>query len=200
MEVVDAYKQHGVLYVTQFEWGAVIWRPLSWDEVGLYEKLFQLAPSAKADLEESIFKDCVVEHPLPEDDFENWQAGIVTTVSNQVLKISSANNPEEFVQRLDIVRQQVKNNVLFQVFARIMRTFPAYSMEDLVSLPLETLFERLAMVEMITGEEMKFQIEKPPPSQLAGDAIDFEADNRSFSDVDLAPPAGDWNLTRRRDG
>ncbi len=199
MEVVDAYKQHGILYVTQFEWGAVIWRPLSWDEVGLYEKLFQLAPSAKADLEESIFRDCVVEHPLPEEDFENWQAGIVTTLSQQVLKISSANNPEEFVRRLDLVRQQVGSNILFQVFARIMRTFP-YTMEDLVSMPMETLFERLAMVEMITGDEMKFQIEKPSPSQVTDGMVDFEAANREINEVDFAPPVGDWNLTRRRGG
>ena len=199
MEVVDAYKQHGILYVTQFEWGAVIWRPLSLDEVGLYEKLFQLAPSAKADLEESIFRDCVVEHPLPEEDFENWQAGIVTTLSQQVLKISSANNPEEFVRRLDLVRQQVGSNILFQVFARIMRTFP-YTMEDLVSMPMETLFERLAMVEMITGDEMKFQIEKPSPSQVTDGMVDFEAANREINEVDFAPPVGDWNLTRRRGG
>ena len=198
MEVVDAYKRYKALFVTQFEWGAFIWRPLSWDEVGLYEKLFQLAPSAKADIEETIFKDCVVEHPLPEEDFESWQAGIVTTISNQVLKISSANTPEEFVQRLDLVRQQVGSNVLFQLFARIMRTFP-YTMEDLISMPIETLFERLAMVEMITGDEMKFQIEKPSPSQAAG-GIDFEAANKEISEVDFAPPAGDWNLSRKRGG
>jgi hypothetical protein len=46
---------------------------------------------------------------------------------------------------------------------------------------------------------MKFQIEKPSPSQVAG-GIDFEAANREISEVDFAPPVGDWNLTRRRGG
>lgn len=196
MEVVDAYKKSGVLYVTQFAWGAVIWRPLSWSEVGLYEKLFVMAPSAKAELEEKIFHDCVTEHPLPQEDFDSWQAGIVTTVANQILRVSASTRPEEFLQRLESIRQVVSNDVLYQIFARIMRVFP-YKMEELLAMPLETLFERLAMVEVITGDKMQIQIEKPTPSQLAG-PIDFEAENKKFREVDFAPPVGDWNIHRRR--
>ena len=196
MEVVEAYKKFGVLYVSQFEWGAVIWRPLSWNEVGLYEKLFIMAPGAKAELEETIFKDCVTEHPLPEEDFDNWRAGIVTTVANQILKISSATRPEDFLDRLDATRELVSNNVLYQIFARIMRVFP-YKMEELLAMPLETLLERLAMAEAITGDKMQIQIERPTPSQIQG-TIDFEAENRKLSEVDFSPPVGDFNLHRRR--
>lgn len=199
MEVVDAYKKYGTLYVTQYEWGVFIWRPLSWDEVGMYEKLFIIAPNAKGELEEKIFHDCVVEHPMPVDDFENWQAGIVTTIANQIITISSANSPEEFVSRLDTVRNEVNSNVLFQIFARIMRVFPSYTMEDLTALPMESLFEKLAMAEAITGEQMQFQLGKPTPSQMAKSAgIDFAAENRKLAEVETAPPEGDWNLNRRR--
>lgn len=196
MEVVDAYKKYGVLYVSQFEFGAIIWRPLSWNEVGLYEKLFLVAPGAKADLEEQIFNDCVTEHPLPQEDFEHWRAGIVTTVANQIVKVSAATRPEEFLSRLEATRQEVSNNALYQIFATIMRVFP-YKMEDLLAMPLETLLERLAMVEIITGEQIQIQIEQPSPAQLRG-GVDTKVENRRFSDVDHAPPEGDWNLDRMR--
>ena len=195
MEVVDAYKKFGVLYVTQFEWGAVIWRPLSWSEVDLYEKLFMAAPGAKAELEEQIFRDCVVEHPLPEEDFDNWQAGIITTVANQIVKVSSATHPEEFIGRLNRVREEVAGNVLYQIYASIMKVFP-YKMEELIAMPLETLLERLAMAEVILGDKLPIQIEKAPPSPIG--PIDFEAENRKLRELESSPPAGDWNLNRRR--
>lgn len=196
MEVVDAYKKYGVLYVSQFEFGAVIWRPLSWNEVGLYEKLFLVAPGAKADLEEQIFNDCVTEHPLPQEDFDHWQAGIVTTVANQIVKVSAATKPEEFLSRLEMIRQEVSSNALYQIFATIMRVFP-YKMEDLLAMPLETLLERLAMVEIITGEQVQIQVEEPSPTRRRG-AVDTEAANRELRNVDHAPPEGDWNLDRMR--
>lgn len=196
MEVVDAYKKHKALYVTQFDWGIFIWRPLTWDEVGLYEKLFQLAPNAKSDLEDKIFKDCVVEHPLPVDDFDDWQAGIVTTLANQILKVSATTHPAEFLSRLEGIRTVVNENVLYKIYAMLMRVFP-YKLHELIELPLDSILELIAMMEGITGEPLKIEIEKEAP-QIG--PIDFEAENIKFREVDSRPPEGDWNIHRRRDG
>ena len=193
-DLIHAYRETKVLYVSQFEtWGVFVWRPLGWDEVGMYEKLFATVPGAKADLEEQIFKDCVVEHSMPKEDFDEWQAGIVTTVANQILKISSA-TPAEFVERLDNVRTLVGANLFSQIYAYIMRVFP-YKFEELEGLPLEILMERLALAEGITGEPMPIRIEKAP-RKPHGTSIDFEAENRKLQDVDFAPPVGDFNLDR----
>lgn len=193
--LIHAYREAKVLYVSQFEtWGVFIWRPLGMDEVGMYEKLFATIPGAKADLEDQIFKDCVVEHTMPKEDFDEWQAGIVTTVANQILKISTA-VPVEFVERLDKVRDLVGANLFYQIFAYIMRVFPSYSFEDLESMPLEIIMERLALAETITNEPMPIVIEKAPRIPH-GAPIDFEAENRKLHEVDFAPPAGDFNLDR----
>ena len=196
MEVVDAYKRYKALFVTQFEWGVFIWRPLTWDEVGLYEKLFLLAPHAKSDLEDKIFNECVVEHPLPVDDFDSWQAGIVTTVANQILKTSAATNPIEFLSRLEGIREVVNANVLYKIYAMLMRVFP-YKLHELIELPLESILELIAMMEGITGEPLKIEIEQEAPEI---GPVDFDAENIKLREVDSKRPEGDWNIHSQRCG
>ena len=192
--LIRAYKEAKILYISQFEnWGIFIWRPLGWDEVVMYEKLAEAAPGAIADLEDQIFKDCVVEHSMPEGDFDDWQAGIVTTIAKQIMEVSAC-SPAEFVSRLDDVRTLVSGDVFYQIYAYIMRVF-SYKFEELESMPIEILMERLALAESITGEQMPLKIEKVPRQTHRG-PIDFEAENKKLHDVDFAPPAGDFNLDR----
>lgn len=195
MDVVKAFKEHRILYISQFEWGAFIWRPLTWDEASLYARLFEMAPRAKAELEEEIFNLCVVEHPLPPEDFWDWQAGTVTTVANQIVYFSRPLGPTDFLQRLEAVREVAQQNAFNAMYAHIIRAFPSYKIEDLQALPLELLLERLAMAEMVL--EMPLQLQIKDQEKTPG-VIDFDAENRQMSEVDSTPPAGDWNLHRRR--
>ena len=195
MDVVKAFKEHRVLYVSQFEWGAFIWRPLTWDEASLYTQLFRMAPQAKAELEEEIFELCVIEHPLPPEDFWNWQAGIVTTVANQIIYFSRPVGPEDFLERLDAVRDVARQNAFNAMYAHIMRAFPSYKIEDLQVLPLEVLLERLAIAEIVLQEPLPLHIKDQPKKP---GVVDFETENRRMFEVDANPPAGDWNLHRRR--
>lgn len=197
MDVVKAFKEHRVLYISQFEWGAFIWRPLTWDEASLYARLFEMAPKMKADLEEEIFHLCVIEHPMPEEDFWEWQAGIVTTVANQIIYVSRPQGPNDFVERLEVIRTMVQQNAFNAMYAHIMRAFPSYKIEDLQVLPLEVILERLAMAEMVLETPLPLQIKDDQTSRPPG-AIDFEAENKKLREVDSKPPAGDWNLHRRR--
>lgn len=193
-DLVDAYRESTLLYVSQFEdWGVFIWKPLGWDAVVMYEKLAEAAPGAIPELEDQIFKDCVVNHSMPEEDFDEWQAGIVTTIAKQIMEVSSC-DPADFVSRLDDVRGLVGGDILYQIYAFIMRVFP-YKFEELAIMPIEILMERLALAEVITGEPMPIKVEKAP-RPVHGAPIDFEAENKKFHDVDFAPPAGDFNLDR----
>ena len=195
--LITAYKEHGVLYVTQFEWGGFIWRPLGYDEAELYKGLFKTVPRAKADLEEDIFKECVVDHPLPEDDFDNWQAGIVTTIAQQILYVSTVNSRQEFLQRLVNTRVAVSEDLFLQIYARIISVFPAYTFEQLSKMPVDNMLEKLALVEIMTGDEIQFPEEQKPNIP---NFIDFAGENQRLVDSELAKPEGDWNLDRRRRG
>ncbi len=195
--VITAYKEYGVLYVSQFEFGGFIWRALSHNEAELYVGLFKTLPQAKADLEEEIFKDCVVDHPLPEEDFDEWQAGIVTTVAQQILYISSIRKSEEFLQRLDAVRETVAGDIWNQIHARIMSLFPGYTIEQLRNMSIDSIMEKLVLVELVTGERIDLQPTQEQPAHAPG-MINFSADNKKLHEVNMAPPQGDFNLDRLR--
>lgn len=195
--VIAAYKKHGILYVTRFEWGGFIWRPLGYEEAVLYEGLFQTLPRAKAELEDEIFNECVIDHPLPKGTFDDWQAGIVTTIAQLILFFSTIRSPKELLQRLEAARDDLKNDLFSQLFMKVVTAFPGYTVEQLRSLPLESFLEKVAMVEALTGEELKLQEEqKPRIPHFHG--IDFAAENQKLEKFETAPPEGDWNLDRRR--
>lgn len=196
--VIAAFKKHRIIYVTRFEWGGFIWRPLGHDEAVLYSGLFQTVPRAKAELEDEIFKDCVIDHPLPNEDFDNWQAGIVTTIAQTILFFSTVKNPKELLQRLQAARNDLQEDLFQQLYMQVMMTFPVYTMEQLKAMPVELFLEKVAMVEKLTGEELKLQDEVQKPKIPYFHNIDFAAENKKLERFDLAPPEGDWNLDRRR--
>lgn len=195
--VITAYKEHGVLYVSQFEFGGFIWRPLSCSEAELYVGLFKTAPQAKADLEEEIFRDCVVDHPLPEEDYDQWNAGIVTTVAQQILHMSSIRKSEEFLQRLSVTRELVTGDIWNQIYARIISLFPGYTIEQLKNMSIDSILEKLVLIELVTGEKVDLKPVQEKPSGVPG-MINFSAENKALDDVNMAPPKGDWNLDRMR--
>lgn len=195
--VINAYREFGILYVSQFEFGGFIWRALSQSEAELYVGLFKTVPQAKADLEEEIFKDCVVDHPLPEEDYDQWNAGIVTTVAQQILYFSSIRKSEEFLQRLDAVRESVAGDIWNQIHARIMSLFPAYTLEQLRNMSIDSIMEKLVLIELVTGEKVDLKPAQEVPTHSPG-MINFSAENKSLHDVDMARPEGDWNLDRLR--
>lgn len=195
--VVAAYKEHGVLYVSQFDWGGIIWRPLSVAEAELYVGLFKTVPAAKADLEDEIFRDCVVDHPLPEEEIDEWKAGIVTTVAQQILYFSAIREPKEFLQRLETVRNLVTGDIYAQMYARIMSLFPGYTIEQLRNMSLDSMFEKLVLVELVTGEKLDLTPQEQVPQHTPG-MINFSAENKKLHEIDMAPPEGDYNLNRMR--
>lgn len=196
--VLAAYKKYGVLYVTKFDWGGFIWRPLGYDEAVLYKGLFQMAPRAKAELEDQIFNECVIDHPLPNEDFDNWQAGIVTTIAQSILYFSTVNNPKELLQRLQAARNELDEDLLQQLYMQVMITFPGYTLEELKRMSVEVFLEKVAMVERLTGDELKLQEEEQRPNIPYFHNIDFAAENERLQRFETAPPEGDWNLNRRR--
>jgi hypothetical protein len=196
--VIAAYKEHGILYVTRFEWGGFIWRPLGYEEAVLYDGLFKTVPKAKAELEDEIFKECVIDHPLPNEDFDNWKAGIVTTIAQTILFFSTVKTPKELLQRLQAARNELQNDLFSQLFMKIVAAFPGYTVEHLRSLPVESFLEKVAMLETLTGEQLKLEPEQQKPKIPYFHNIDFTAENKQFEDVNMAPPEGDWNLDRRR--
>jgi len=196
--VIVAYKEHGILYVTRFEWGGFIWRPLGYEEAVLYEGLFSTVPRAKAELEDEIFKECVIDHPLPDEEFDNWKAGIVSTIAQLILFFSTVKNPKELLQRLQAAREDLQNDLFSQLFMKIVAAFPGYTVEHLKSLPVESFLEKVAMLEALTGEELKLEEEKQKPKIPYFHNIDFAAENKALEEFDMAPPEGDWNLDRRR--
>lgn len=195
--VIAAYKEHGVIYVSQFEWGGVLWRPLGHAEAELYSGLFQTVPKAKAELEEQIFHECVLDHPLPKEEFDKWKAGTVTTVAQTILFFSLIRTPNEFLQRLEAARNNINEDVFLQMFTRIIQVFPVYTIEQLRNMPIDCIMDRLAIAEVITGDEIKITQEQQHGS-MASEFVDFAAENEKLRKADVETPAGDWNLHNRR--
>ena len=195
--VITAYKEHGILYVSQFDFGGFIWRALSHTEAELYVGLFKTLPQAKADLEDEIFRDCIVDHPLPTEEYDEWQAGIVTTVAQQILYVSSIRTTEDFLQRLDAVRELVTGDIWNQIHGRIMSLFPGYTLEQLKNMSIDSIMEKLVLVELVTGERLDFSPTQEQPARSPG-MINFSAENKKLHEVNMAPPQGDFNLDRLR--
>jgi len=195
--VIAAFKEHGIIYVSQFEWGGILWRPLGHAEAELYSGLFQTVPQAKAELEEQIFKECVLDHPLPKEEFDKWKAGIVTTIAQTILYFSTIRTPKEFLQRLKTAREEVSGDIFLQVFTRIIQVFPIYTIEQLRNMPVDSVMQKLAIAEAITGEEIKLTPDQQ--SSRIPEFIDFAAENERLRKADVSTPEGDWNLHNRRD-
>jgi hypothetical protein len=96
------------------------------------------------------------------------------------------------------VREDIQNDLFSQLFIKIATTFPGYTVEELRRMPVESFLEKVAMLEVLSGEELKLQDEQQRPNIPYFHGIDFAAENQKLEEADMAPPEGDWNLNRRR--
>jgi len=165
VEIFEAREQHANLYSTDFEQGVVVWRPLNWEEYKRYRDLAYRYPHLILEIEDRIFKDCVLEDTTPGQ--EEGNAGIVTTVAREIIKLSGVIDPLESMMMLDAWRQTT-SLVEEQMILIACKAF-GYKPEELEKLEYQELLRRVAMAEAMLDTRIELKEAETPES----DDIDF---------------------------
>lgn len=131
----------------------VVFKPLSYKEWLAFKRIHSMNVLDESLLEEEIFSRSLVNKEVLLLAKELWPAGIITTISSLVMKLSGNDllleeDKDRFKLELNLARQRIKevNNTLSVL---ICRAFPAYTPEDIDNLSWDKRILRLAQAEEI---------------------------------------------------
>lgn len=142
--------------------------------ISLLKETFNLSSKEVFDI---LYEYCVPddEKPLSEDDMP---AGISETIG---LEIWNRSDPLRNIQeRLQEKRQRYNDNIIDTLITVVVTAFPAYKVEDLMSLPIDSLLELVVCAEKslaLKNENYK-EVEFFYPGEKRKAAIDFDAENK----------------------
>lgn len=178
----------------------IVYRLLTWQEYQSYTGAIDSGLTVSSDIEEEIFKKCVISD-IYTDCIDHLLVGDVLTVVNLILTQSGPQDIDEIDATLDKKREAVYslNN---QIISLICQAFPGYTPDAIEQMDWDTIMERLALAESILISQNILQ----DPIQISGkkkakhskQPLDFDSINRSLMKDDLGSPPGDWNLNRNR--
>ena len=180
----------------------IVYRLLTWQEYLSYTSAIDSGGTSSADIEEDIFKKCVIDDTYTEC-MEHLLAGDVLTVVNLILTQSGPQDVGEIDEKLNEKREAV-HSLNNQIISLICQAFPGYTPDTIEEMDWETIIERLALAESILISQNILQ----EPIQISGNKntkdnsnsqyLDFDKINRTLVQDDLGSPPGDWNLNRNR--
>ena len=180
----------------------IVYRLLTWQEYLSYTSAIDSGATSSADIEEDIFKKCVIDDSYTEC-MEHLLAGDVLTVVNLILTQSGPQNVDEIDEKLNEKREAV-HSLNNQIISIICQAFPGYTPDIIEKMDWETIIERLTLAESILiaqgilQEPIQISGNRNAKDNNSGKHLDFDKINRTLAQDDLGSPPGDWNLDRKR--
>lgn len=145
--------------------GAALFRLLPLDKYRLAHRISQKFPALTAEVEDEVWEECVIEHSF-ESSSENLDAGIVSTVSRIIFKLSCPSSMEEINRDIQEVRDNF-NDVRDKMVIKICEAFPSYIPDDVEKLDWATLIKRVVQAEQILGTEFQASVAGEEPKAAA---------------------------------
>jgi len=168
MDVAALKRKHRFIFCTEFAGRLIYWRPLTIREHDIYMKIIELELSYQGKLEDSIFREIVLD-PSVIDSMNQTPAGLVPSIVNTALAISGnlLRGEQDMVKMnsdLAEMRAAVGSNPYEQFFLLICKAFPTYTPSDLEHLEYQEMLRLLVMAEQMIGLEEPISL-KPVAKQ-----------------------------------
>ena len=193
MDIFSAKNLYGVIYSTVFpkEEITVYWHGLSWREFKHYKEL-AVNQFLVPDIEEEVFRNCVLDATIDYEDIDSLNAGIITTVFHSILSVSGPRSLSEIEIPLNFYRTSLQN-VEEQIPLLICSAFP-YKPEDIEELEWPTVLKRLAQAEIILSNTFPSVPVQFVQNQVVAPELNIEKDIKDMQKFNQAPPEG--NLSK----
>jgi len=149
MNFLQTRKQHGRVYATSLPGGLIVpWTLLPLGDYIKYTLDTKRGAFSLALMENEIFLKCVLDGSLKRQiDFLN--AGIVTTVANNIWQYSGPTGIDSFNEDLENARVEVfgqDHSILNELVQLVTMAFP-YTPEQVEAMPYDTFLTRVAQAE-----------------------------------------------------
>jgi len=167
--------QYGDVYLTVFPDGFIVpWKRLSIGEYLYYDEQTVRLLVPPACLEDEIFCKCVQDQQIIES-IPTLNAGIITTVVNNIWEYSGPNTPQNLKEDFDKARallQEGRSAIIHQCAYMIATGFN-YTLEQVYNMDYDTFLLRLAQAESkmltmgIISEPLSLNFEQQPEKKFA---------------------------------
>lgn len=173
--LVEKYKDiYGALYLTEVCGHSFVWREVTRKEV---RKLNFYFPD-HMEREEQLCRLCVLD-PVGFD-FESCEAGVVTTLANQILYESGYYPDGDKVPKLLQKYRAKANTYEGYVDAVITEAFPNITLEEIDTWTTEKIIKYLAMAEYKLVTFRGMDLKDVDDGDIQGDPADFPELRRGF--------------------
>lgn len=206
--------EHKDLYLFECEAGRVMFRLLPYNKYTHAKYIVQNYPTFRWSLEDDIWEECVIEHTF-DCSVDYIYAGVITVVTQLILKLSCSSRTDEANYTLDIARNQLQDAAQ-QAIIFVCEAFPSYLPEDVEKMRWNDILKRLAQAEIILNKSFEFKSETSQEiddsakifkeldehyenniDAVISQPVDFEADNSDFYMEEFSDPKGDFNINNR---
>jgi len=200
LSLSDYRQAYGPVFILEVPDGTIV--PcvlLSVGEYFHYAQAIQRNLIAPAVLENEIFCKCVKDEVFVEN-IDKQKAGTVSFVADLILRSSAPQNSEEFEYFLNLARYNV-DNIVHQAISLITQAFSAYTPDDIYSMDIYTLMDRLALAERkllelgVLKEPIGFFDERAEQKQRRKPKVDLSKLRREF---EVQEEPRDWNARSRQ--
>jgi len=183
--VFKLYTEHKHLYLYQAGEGSVLFRLLPFDKTKIVNRICKAYPSLTPTIEDNIWEECVLEHSFPSH-LEDMNAGIISTITRLIMRLSSPSSIKEIQADLDETRSNL-TDIRDQIVTKICEAFPAYTPEDVESMDWQTQIKRLAQAEKVLGTDFNLSSEgsKIPIPGMQTDGVQTKIGSDGVSYIDF---------------
>ena len=147
--------EHRDVFLFECAVGRVMFRLLPYQKYAIARHSIRNYPTLRWALEDDIWEECVIEHTF-DTGIDNIPAGVITTVTQLILKFSCSQNTQDANMVLDAARAGLQDAVQ-QAIIFVCEAFPSYLPEDLEKMSWNQILIRLAQAERILGKRFEFK-------------------------------------------
>jgi len=171
-------RQYKRLFLIKIKDYDIVFRLLTWGDMKIIRSFLFHSIELQNSVLEDIFAECVIEHNIP--DLDNANAGILPTISNLIINLSSYKTPEDFINQMSNARDK-SSTFEGQIESVLSKAF-IYNVRELDSMLVSEVLTELGKAErVLTGEGLpdlpirlesevpaakKNTITKPPPGVI----------------------------------
>ena len=171
--VLDLKNKYGPIFTINIKGQTVVFRELTFAEFDYVALLQQSQDGSTVDSEDKIIELAVV---YPENfNIDNLQAGIVSSLAQEILDASGFSNPKTAKAILEEKRNQAMQ-VRSLMKAFVLATISTYKPEDLDEMTYSQLAEKVALAERII--EITQNMHAIQPNDLKLELIDPEEEEQ----------------------
>ena len=171
--VLDLKNKYGPIFTIDIKGQTVVFRELTFAEFDYIALLQESLDGSMVDSEDKIIEIAVV---YPENfDINRLQAGIVSSLAQEILDASGFSNPKTAKAILDQKRNQAMQ-VRSLMKAFVLATISTYKPEDLDEMTYSQLAEKVALAERII--EITQNMHAIQPNDLKLELIDPEEEEK----------------------